>query len=101
MNKRSTSQKSFTEFERLDTMKDEDIDFSDCPELTPDMFARAVVRKGLKPISRKKIQLTIRIDTDVLEWYKSQGKGYQTLINELLRAYMDAQLQSQLPRDPI
>jgi hypothetical protein len=30
-------------------MSDKDIDFSDCPEITPEMFAKAVVRKGMKP----------------------------------------------------
>jgi len=51
------------------------------------VFARAVVRRGLKPVLRKQ-QLTIRVDRDVLEWYRSQGPGYQTRINALLRAYM-------------
>lgn len=70
-------------------MKDEDIDLSDVPELTPDMFAKAVVRHGLKPVPRK-AQLTLRVDRDVLEWFKKQGRGYQTRINQLLRAYMEA-----------
>jgi uncharacterized protein (DUF4415 family) len=73
-------------------MKDEDIDFSDSPEITPEMFAKAVVRRGLKPESRK-TQLTIRLDSDVLAWYKAQGRGYQTRINALLRAFMEAQNQ--------
>jgi len=68
-------------------MKNEKIDFSDIPELTPEMFARAIVRRGLKPVLRKQ-QLTIRVDSDVLDWYKKQGPGYQTRINSLLRAYM-------------
>lgn len=51
------------------------------------MFARAVVRRGFKPVARKE-QLTIRVDSDVLAWYKRQGPGYQTRINALLRAYM-------------
>ena len=71
----------------MDALKDDRIDFSDTPELTPEMFARAVVRRGLKPVPRKE-QLTIRVDSDVLEWYKKQGPGYQTRINALLRAYM-------------
>lgn len=71
----------------MDALADPKIDFSDTPELTPEMFARAVVRRGLKPVPRK-VQLTIRVDSDVLEWYRSQGSGYQTQINALLRAYM-------------
>ena len=71
----------------MDALPDQGIDFSDTPQLTPEMFARAVVRRGLKPVARKR-QLTLRIDCVVLEWYRRQGPGYQTRINALLRAYM-------------
>jgi uncharacterized protein (DUF4415 family) len=69
-------------------MKDKDIDLSDNPELTPEMFARAIVRQGLKPVTRK-AQLTLRLDQDVLDWFRQLGQGYQTQINSLLRAYME------------
>ncbi len=72
----------------MDAMKDEDIDLSEIPEITPEMFARGVVRRGLKPVVRKR-QLTIRMDSDVIDWFKKQGRGYQTKINSLLRAYME------------
>jgi hypothetical protein len=49
MKQDDTSKKSGTNWERLRTMKDEDIDFSEIPECTPEMFARAIVRRGLKP----------------------------------------------------
>ncbi len=87
MKRKITSNKSQTDFARLDKMQDKDIDFSDAPEMTPAMFARAIVRRGLKP--RAKRQLTLRLDSDVLEWFKKQGRGYQTRINILLRAYME------------
>ena len=87
MKKRSTTKKSETDWKRIDAMKDEDIDFSDIPEATPEMFARAVLRRNFEPIPRKK-QLTLRVDSDVVEWYRKQGRGYQTKINALLRAYM-------------
>ena len=90
MRKTSISKKSQigeTDLKRIDAMGDEDIDFSDNPEATPEMFARAVVRRNFKVIPRKK-QLTLRIDSDVVDWYKNQGRGYQTRINSLLRAYM-------------
>ena len=80
---------SLTDWDRLDALQDEDIDLSDIPEITQEMFAKAVVRRGLKPTPRKQ-QITIRLDDDVLEWFRAQGKGYQTRINSLLRAYMDA-----------
>ena len=90
MRKKLTSKKSQidqTDYNRLATMKDEDIDFSDIPEITAEMFARGIVRRNLKPIPAKK-QLTLRVDSDVVDWYKRQGPGYQTRINALLRAYM-------------
>lgn len=89
MSKKSTSRKSETDWERLDTMTDEDIDFSGIPRTTPEFWANGIVRKGLKPVIRKN-QLTLRIDQDVIEFFKTQGRGYQTKINQLLRAYMEA-----------
>ena len=89
MKKKTTSNKSQTDFAHLDRMQDSDIDFSDAPEITPQMFAKAVVRRGLTV--RTKRQLTLRLDSDVLEWFKQQGQGYQTRINALLRAYMEEQ----------
>jgi uncharacterized protein (DUF4415 family) len=70
-------------------MKDEDIDFSDIPEITPEMFARAIVRKGLKPVARKS-QITLRIDSEVLEWFRAKGTGYQSQMNAVLRAFKEA-----------
>jgi uncharacterized protein (DUF4415 family) len=75
--------------DRLRRMRDEDIDLSDIPETTPEQFARAVARKGLKPVKRKQ-QVTLRLDADVLDWFRARGRGYQTQINALLRAYVEA-----------
>jgi len=81
--------KSRTDWARVKAMKDSEIDFSDSPELTPEAFAHTVVRKGLRPVMAK-AQLTLRLDADVLDWFRAQGRGYQTRINALLRAYRDA-----------
>jgi uncharacterized protein (DUF4415 family) len=89
MKKQTISKKSQTDWKRIDAMKDQDIDLEETPEIPAEMFARSIVRRGLKPVSRK-TQLTLRIDSDVLEFYKKQGAGYQTKINALLRAYMEA-----------
>lgn len=70
-------------------MRDEEIDMEDIPEIGAEMFARAVVRRGLEPVPPK-AQITLRLDRDVLEWFKAQGAGYQTRINSLLVAYMEA-----------
>jgi uncharacterized protein (DUF4415 family) len=71
---------------------DDEIDRSEIPEVSPEQFAQAVVRRGLEPV-RTKAQITLRIDQDVLEWFREQGPGYQTRINALLRAYMEAHPQ--------
>ncbi len=89
MKKSRTLNKSRTNWGRLDALEDGDIDLPDTPQVTPAMFAKAVIRHGLKPV-RKKAQITLRLDSDVLEWFRTQGRGYQTRINTLLRAYKEA-----------
>jgi uncharacterized protein (DUF4415 family) len=90
MKRASTSRKSRTDIERLKSIRDADIAIDkDAPAWTPDMFARAMVRKGLEPVPKKSL-LSLRIDADVLEWFRSQGRGYQSRMNALLRAYMKA-----------
>jgi uncharacterized protein (DUF4415 family) len=71
------------EIAALKGMKDVEIDTSDIPEMTD--WSGALVGKFFRPI---KEPVTIRIDADVLDWLKSKGKGYQTRINQLLRAAM-------------
>ena len=66
-------------------MPDEAIDTSDIPELDQSFFESAEIR-----LPKTKAPVTIRLDQDVLEWYRSLGKGYQTKINAILRLYMDA-----------
>jgi len=89
MSKKPTSDTLGNDLERLRRMRDEDIDVSDIPEISPEQFAHSVVARGLKPVERKQ-QVTLRLDADVLEWFRAQGKGYQSRINALLRAYMKA-----------
>jgi uncharacterized protein (DUF4415 family) len=93
MKRKSTSRNLGTDFARLDAMTDEEIDTSEIPELSPEFFARAIVRRGLQPVEPK-AQLTIRVDREVLEWFRQQGSGYQTRINALMRAYMEAHKKS-------
>ncbi|MEA3440203.1 MAG: BrnA antitoxin family protein [Chloroflexota bacterium] len=89
MKKEDISNKSRTDWERLSAMADQDIDLSDIPEIPVEVFAQTVVRHGLESTPKKE-QITIRVDRDVLNWFRSQGKGYQTRINALLRAFMEA-----------
>jgi uncharacterized protein (DUF4415 family) len=96
MKKSSTSKEDGTDYERLDAMKDEDIDFSEIPPITDEMFARGVAFPPLS-VREPKEELTLRVDRDVAEWYRDQGEGYQVLINFLLRRYMQEELRKQRP----
>jgi len=85
--------KSQTDWARLDAMTDDEIDYSEIPELDEKWFKDAIV---IMP--RTKVVVTIRIDPDVFAWFKKQGRGYQTRINALLRAYMQAQKEQKASR---
>lgn len=89
MSNSNSTKKSQTDWARIDAMTDEDIDFTDLPEVTPEMFKNAVVRKGLKS-EMKTSQETLAVDSDIIEYFKSQGQNYRTQINQLLREYMEA-----------
>ena len=64
---------------------DSKIDFSDIPEMTDEQWKNAVRGSFYRPIKQ---QITARVDADVLEWLKSQGSGYQSRINAILRREM-------------
>lgn len=90
MKRASTSRKSRTDVKKLKSMKDSAIVIDkDAPAWTPEMFARAIARKGLEPVPKKSL-LSLRVDSDVLEWFRAQGRGYQSRMNALLRAFMKA-----------
>jgi uncharacterized protein (DUF4415 family) len=59
------------------------------PEADIQHIVRGVVRRGLQPLPPK-ASISLRVDQDVLEWFKAQGTGYQTRINSVLRAFRDA-----------
>jgi len=79
---------SGTDWRRIDAMKDEDIDTSEIPELDQQWFKNAQV-----VLPQKKKAISLRVDGEVLEWFKSnsKGRGYQTLMNAVLKAYVNAQ----------
>ncbi len=66
-------------------MKDSDIDYSDIPPLGDEFFKKATV--AWPPAKQR---LTIRLDADVLNWLKANGRGYQTRINRILRSAMES-----------
>ncbi len=73
-----------SDLKRLDMMKDEDIDYSDIPEADEEFFKNAKVY-----LPHKKVSINVRYDQDVVEYFKKGGRGYQTRMNAVLRAYME------------
>ncbi len=67
------------------------MDYSDIPPLD-----RTFLKKATTAWPQAKRQLTIRLDADVLDWLKSQGRGCQTRVNRILRVVMESQPRGQV-----
>ncbi len=81
--KESMTQKQWQYF---DNMKDEDIDTSDIPEITAKQWKDTKI-----VVPKNKIAISLRIDEDILAWFKKHGKGYQSFMNSILRSYYESQ----------
>lgn len=87
MSKSSSSKTSKTNWSRVKAMKDRNIKLTaEHPEADVKHIVRGIARRGLKPVPAK-ASISLRVDADVLEWFKSQGPGYQTRMNAVLRAF--------------
>ena len=80
---------SRTNWAKVDAMTEEELEASiaadpDDVHEEPD-WTKAI--KGLPPMKR---HINIRVDADVLDWFKATGKGYQTRMNNVLRAYVES-----------
>jgi uncharacterized protein (DUF4415 family) len=92
MSRSSSSKASKTDWARLRATKDRDIRVTDeHPEARLKHIVRGIARRGLRPVPPK-ASISLRLDADVLAWFKSQGRGYQTRMNAVLRAFKDASL---------
>ena len=76
---------------KLAARADSEIDLSDIPELTAEQWKRGIRGRFYRPVKQ---QITARVDADVLAWLKSQGKGYQSRINAILRREMLASVKA-------
>jgi uncharacterized protein (DUF4415 family) len=76
-----TQKNIMKQLESLDKMNDADIDYSDNQDLSDIDFS------SFEIFTKEKKQVTLRIDNDVLDFFKNMGKGYQTKINHVLREY--------------
>lgn len=78
-----------TDWARVDTMTEEELEASIDWE-DEDGFDLSQATPGLPPLPGPKKQVTVRVDKDVLDWFKSQGRGYQTRMNAVLRAWVES-----------
>jgi uncharacterized protein (DUF4415 family) len=85
MSAKSLKRKSQTNWEKVDNLSNHEIDTSDIGPLDEKFFKDTEI--SLRP---PKKSLTLRLDADVLEWFRKKGEGYQTRINAILRTYMKA-----------
>jgi uncharacterized protein (DUF4415 family) len=92
MKKASSSRVSKTDWVRVRAQSDKGVELTaEHPEAEVRHIIRGIVRRGLKPVPPK-ASIALRVDADVLEWFKSQGPGYQTRMNAVLRAFKEASL---------
>ena len=90
MNKSSSSRTSQTDWPRLKAVQDTDITLSDeHPAAEMQHIVRGIARQGLRLVPPKTL-ISLRVDADVLAWFKAQGAGYQTRMNAVLRAFREA-----------
>lgn len=75
---------SKTNWDRINQLTDQEIDTSDIPALDDAFFANAKLR-----LPKGKVPVVMSVDADVIEWFKSQGSEYRTLINTALRIYAE------------
>jgi uncharacterized protein (DUF4415 family) len=90
MKQKSSSIKSKTNFRHLKSLRSEDIKVTaEHPEASLKHIARGIVRRGLKMVPPK-ASISLRVDADVLDWYRAHGAGYQSRMNAVLRAFKEA-----------
>jgi uncharacterized protein (DUF4415 family) len=73
-----------SEIDQLNLLSEDNIDTSDIQEIKD--WSNSEVGKFFRP---KKQQVTLRLDADMLDWFRHQGNKYQTRMNQILRHYMD------------
>ena len=86
------TEKQRRDLEALAAQPDDAIDLTDIPELTGAQLAEMRPAAHYRPVKK---QITARVDADVLAWLKSQGRGYQSRMNAILRREMLEQRQAQ------
>lgn len=69
----------------INLIKEKNIDYSDIPELDKEFWDNA-----MQVYTREKKAISIRLDQDIIDFFKKEGRGYQSKINSVLRSYIEA-----------
>lgn len=85
MSKKDLNSTSRTNWAALESRSEENIDYSDIPPLTDEFFEQATLR-----IPANEAQDLVQLDPDVKQWFQAQGEQYKTLINNVLRQYIES-----------
>ena len=83
---------SGTDWQKLETMTDDEIDYSDIPPLGEDFFTRATVRRPEQP----QVVVTLQVDPAVFAWFDAQEDGWERRMRAALRIYVEAHKEQQL-----
>ncbi len=81
---------SRTNWQALESMSDEDIDYSNIPPLTDEFFEKATLR-----VPAKQARNLVHLDPDVMAWFQTHSTEYKTLINSVLRRYIESNRDKQ------
>jgi uncharacterized protein (DUF4415 family) len=93
MSDANMNKSSKTNWARLDALTDDAIDTTDIPALGESFFSRAAMRAP-----RQRIAITLKLDPDVLAWFRAQGPEWEQYVNAALRLYAEAHKASLTPR---
>ena len=85
MSRNDLNSTSSTNWEALESKSEENIDYSDIPPLTDAFFERSTLR-----IPADRANNLVQLDPDVKQWFEAQGEQYKTLINKVLRQYIES-----------
>jgi uncharacterized protein (DUF4415 family) len=85
MNENDSTNTSRTDWDKLRSLADEQIDTSDIPELSDEFFANAKLR-----LPKGKVPVLLAIDEEVAEWFRNQGGDFRLNLNDALRQYADS-----------
>jgi uncharacterized protein (DUF4415 family) len=97
MKKNSAGLKS--NLQKIDSHEIGPVDYADIPELPEEFFTKGQLYRNGNPVERRtrgkqkkpvKKQLTIRLNNEVIDFFKDQGEGWQTRINDILQKYVDS-----------